>query len=74
MTGANAVAIQIPLGAGSEFKGAIDLLTMEKVIWEPVGPPGGRSASSRSGKRPEVQLVRTPLSPGELKFVRPTEF
>jgi hypothetical protein len=58
--GANAVPIQLPLGAGGGFEGAVDLLTMEKVIWEPVagsraGHGGGR------GKRVEVQLVQRPL-------------
>ena len=31
--GAKAVAIQVPIGAESDFKGIIDLLTMEAFYW-----------------------------------------
>jgi len=56
--GANAVPIQLPLGAGGGFTGAVDLLTMERVEWEPV--PGSRAGGGK-GKRVEVQLVRRPV-------------
>ncbi len=61
--GAHAVPIQLPVGAGSEFMGAVDLLTMEKMLWE--APPGAGPPSK--SKRPEVQLVRSPLGEAERK-------
>lgn len=32
--GANALPIQLPIGAENEFKGVIDLVTMKAIIWE----------------------------------------
>ena len=63
--GANAVPIQLPLGAGGGFLGAMDLLTMEKVVWKPVGGAGAGGGGGGRGKRVEVQLVRSPLRPGD---------
>ncbi|MCA9926049.1 MAG: elongation factor G [Anaerolineales bacterium] len=32
--GANPIAVQLPIGAESDFRGIIDLLTMEAAVWE----------------------------------------
>jgi len=61
--GAPAVAIQMPLGAGKEFVGVVDLLTMEQALWEPLNNNSSSSSNSK-GKRPSVTLVRRSLADG----------
>lgn len=65
--GAPAVAIQMPLGAGKEFAGVIDLLTMEQVLWEPGNNSFSSSSSNLTGKRPAVTLVRRSLADADNK-------
>jgi elongation factor G len=49
--GANPIAMQLPIGSEAAFKGAVDLLTMQAVIWE-----------DDLGKDPKIVPI-----PGELK-------
>jgi elongation factor G len=34
MLGANAVPLQLPIGAEDDFKGVVDLITMKSIVWE----------------------------------------
>src|SRR5690606_11240121 len=33
MLGANAVPLQLPIGAEDDFKGVVDLITMKSIVW-----------------------------------------
>jgi len=67
--GAPAVPVQLPLGAGGDFQGVVDLLTMEEVVWEAPQTSGTNPSpltpSAPKSKRRSVCLTRRPLAGGD---------